>query len=287
MLAIVVYLALRELRLRRPDGGLRLFVLALIGLALGLSIGVDLVTLNGDIERMNTVFKFYLHVWVLFALVVDLRGLAASSSCSGGRRCRARTAAGARLRAARGVTRRSRAAGRLGALLYPVFATPARLDDRFARPAATLDGMAYMRDAVYSDPQGRRSTSSHDYEGIQWLRQNVEGTPAIVEGARRPLPLGQRASRSTPACRRSLGWDWHQTQQRGELAFMVDRARQGRSTPSTPTRTSTQALRFLRQYDVEYVILGQVERLYYPGAGLRKFETASTAPSRWLTRTRG
>ncbi len=29
---------------------------------------------------------------------------------------------------------------------------------------------------------------------------------------------------------------------------------------------------FLREYEVEYVILGQLERNYYPGAGLDKFE---------------
>jgi uncharacterized membrane protein len=66
--AIVLYLALREVRLRRPDSALRLFVLSMVGLALGLSIGVDLVVLDGDIQRMNTVFKFYLHVWILLAL---------------------------------------------------------------------------------------------------------------------------------------------------------------------------------------------------------------------------
>jgi len=33
-----------------------------------------------------------------------------------------------------------------------------------------------------------------------------------------------------------------------------------------------QALDFLQQYRVRYVIVGQVERLYYDAAGLRKFE---------------
>ncbi len=65
---LVVCLAAREIALQRPDGGIRLFVLSLVGLGLGLSMGVDIIILQGDIVRMNTVFKFYLHVWVLFAL---------------------------------------------------------------------------------------------------------------------------------------------------------------------------------------------------------------------------
>jgi YYY domain-containing protein len=74
--ALVVILALagREVRLRRPDGGLRLFVLMLAALGLGLAAGVDLITIKGDIERMNTVFKFYLHAWVVLALAASFAG---------------------------------------------------------------------------------------------------------------------------------------------------------------------------------------------------------------------
>ena len=32
------------------------------------------------------------------------------------------------------------------------------------------------------------------------------------------------------------------------------------------------AVRFLRAYDVSYVIVGQVERLYYPPVGIDKFD---------------
>ena len=42
--------------------------LALLGLALAIGIGVDLVRLNGDIGRMNTFFKLSLQVWVLLSV---------------------------------------------------------------------------------------------------------------------------------------------------------------------------------------------------------------------------
>src|SRR5262249_30123297 len=53
-LALLAFLAAIDLRRRPADAGPRLFVLALLGLGFGLSLGVDLVTLNGDITRMNT-----------------------------------------------------------------------------------------------------------------------------------------------------------------------------------------------------------------------------------------
>ena len=263
LLAVVAYLALRELRLRRADGGVRLFLLSLVGLGLGLSMGVDLVTINGDIVRMNTVFKFYLHTWVLFALV----GSAAVWSLLFvfWRRPRGGGPAFARLPALLGGA--ALAALVAGALLYPSFATPVRLNDRFADLPATLEGTAYMRGAVYEDPHGPIDLSL-DYAGIRWLRANVEGTPVIVEGRTDLYRWGSRISIYT-GLPTVLGWDWHQRQQRGDLAHMVDlRARQVDDFYADPD--ARQALRFLQTYGVEYVILGRLERLYYPEEGLRK-----------------
>ena len=124
--------------------------------------------------------------------------------------------------------------------------------------------------AVYNDQQGPISSRS-DYEGIQWLRQNVEGTPAIVEG-RADSTAGAAASRSTQGClpssagtgtRRSSAASWR----------TWSSSAAGRSTRSTPTPDVAEAQRFLRRYDVQYVIVGQVESNYYPPRGLRKFET--------------
>jgi uncharacterized membrane protein len=253
--------------LRRPDGGIRLFVLALAGLGLGLTMGVDLLTLKGDITRMNTVFKFYLHAWIAFALVAAFAAwqlLFVVWRPAFEVRARALP----RVIAAGGVA--SLTALVLGALIYPLAATPARLDDRFADLPATLDGTEYMKTAVYSDHESKIDLSA-DYEGIQWLRRNVIGTPTIVEGRSELYRWGSRFSIYT-GLPTVVGWDWHQKQQRGDFGFLVDQRLKQLDDFYSSTNLP-QAARFIRQYDVQYVIVGQVERIYYPPAGLRKFET--------------
>ncbi len=264
VLVVVALLAFNEFRLMRPDGGLRLFMLMLVGLGLGLSIGVDLVVIKGDIERMNTVFKFYLHIWVVFALVSSFA--AWYMLFVAWRPVRKLSPAAAMVPFfAKGAI----AILLFGALIYPVAATPARVDDRFVEFSPTLDGMRYMSVAQYQDEKGPINLSS-DLEGIRWLRENVQGTPTIVEGQAELYRWGGRISIYTglPAV---VGWDWHQRQQRGDLAFQV--TERGEEVTAFYNSTSVaEAEEFLKKYDVHYVILGQVEKLYYPGAGLRKFE---------------
>jgi uncharacterized membrane protein len=157
----------------------------------------------------------------------------------------------------------------LGAVLYPLFATPARLTDRFEETAATLDGTAYMRVATYNDEHGEIDLS-YDYEGIQWLRENVQGSPVIVEGRSPLYRWGGRFTVYTglPAV---IGWDWHQIQQRGAYGYMVtERATAVDLFYANPDVTAAQ--RFLRRFDVSYVIVGRLEELYYEGIGLQKFK---------------
>ncbi len=266
-LVIVGYVAVRELCTRRPDSGIRLFVLALAGLGLGLSMGVDLVTLQGDIVRMNTVFKFYLHTWVVYALAASF--VAWHLAFVSWRPSLAPTAKRVSRFAAAGAV-----AGLvlllLGALLYPLFATPARLDDRFLDTASTLDGTEYMELATYNDENGEIDLV-YDLEGIHWLRENVKGSPVIVEGRSPLYRWGGRFTVYTglPAV---IGWDWHQVQQRGEYGYMVgERSVAVDLFYANPDVTAAQS--FLRRFDVSYVIVGKLEGLYYPGPGLMKFSS--------------
>src|SRR5512143_3021791 len=66
VLPLATWAAILLLKPGLPDT--RRVVLLLVGGGLLLTLVVELVVLRGDIGRMNTVFKFYLQVWTLFAI---------------------------------------------------------------------------------------------------------------------------------------------------------------------------------------------------------------------------
>ena len=68
-----------------------------------------------------------------------------------------------------------------------------------------------------------------------------------------------------------IGWPWHQIQQRTAYSFAIDdRARDVREIYET--LSGKRALELLLQYQVKYVVVGDLERITYPGNGLSKFE---------------
>jgi YYY domain-containing protein len=225
-------------------------VLAMVGSAAALTYLVDVAVLSGDIGRMNTVFKFYLQVWTLFsisaaaALVWILGDFPAW-----GFRIRRWWAFGLVFLVA-------------SALLYPVTATFAKATDRMESTAPnTLDGMQFMEYATWHD-QGEAIDLSNDYHAIRWMQENVNGSPVIVEANIRLYSWGSRFSIYTglPGV---LGWDWHQRQQRAAVGETEIYSRLEEITNFYSTRSVSEALTFLEKHDVRYVILGDLERLYY------------------------
>ena len=156
-------------------------------------------------------------------------------------------------------------------LLYPLTATPVRIGDRFKDSLSlTLDGSAYMRTSVYQD-EGRPITLDWDRQALDWLRQNVHGMPTIVEANTPLYRWGARVSIYT-GLPTVIGWDWHQKQQRSVLPGQtIDRRIEDVRTIYTSTDPS-QTMRLLDQYRVQYIYVGPLERIYYAGNGLDKFD---------------
>ena len=266
LIASLVLLVARRLREADEENPQHLFLLGLIGGALALGIVVDVVTANNDIERMNTVFKLYLQAWVLYGLAggVVLWYLFAAwgkpwQTFSIGK----------------GLWLAALALLVTSAAIYPVLGTRARLTDRFSTEFQGLDGTEYMETTAYRDRQGL-ITLRWDGEAIDWLRANVEGAPVIAEGNTPLYRWGSRVSIYT-GLPTIIGWDWHQTQQRFDHGDEV-RRRIGQVQRLFTTSSQEEALQILREHDASYVYVGQLERLYYPEAGLAKFDQMTSGP---------
>ena len=241
----------------RPEAPYVTVTLLLLGLGFAIGIGVDLVVVEDGLERLNTVFKLYLQAWVLLALA-GAYGLW-------------------RLLFVQGLLRRltwphllwGTAATVLivAALAYPVPAVQARVEQRTHTTPWTLDGTAYMDEAVYPDEHGRLPLKG-DLAAIRWLQENVDGSPVVLEGVTPPYRWGGRVSAYT-GLPTVVGWDWHEIVRKCGLAPCPAVHARLRDVERAYSSTEPQeALAVLRKYDVSYVYVGELERLYYPAEGL-------------------
>ena len=240
-----------------------LVAVGLAVMAIALTIGVDIFTVKDDIGRMNTVFKFYLQAWVLLGIAsayfLWVLADAGKLSLSG-------------VRVGRGVWMGLLAILVIGVMLYPILGTRDRNSTRFQMSGLGLDGMAYMNTVTYQDDEVPL-TLKYDLEAIEWMQENVEGSPVIIEGLSDLYRWGNRVSIYTglPAV---IGWDWHQRQQRVKYASSVsDRRGEIDRFYDTPLRAS--ALEILDKYKVKYVYIGELERAKYRSAGIAKFKSMS------------
>jgi uncharacterized membrane protein len=228
-------------------------VLLLFLLGLLITIGTEfLVAKNIDVGRNNTVFKFYLQVWVLW-------GIAAAVSVQ---RMYTRLA-------------RLRSFWRLGwrvafvallatACLYPILATRARIDDRFDTSVGpTLNGLAFTRKAVLFD-HGAQMPLFYDAAAIRWMQDTVQGSPVVAEVDTYPTLYGwgDRYAMFTgnPTI---VGWDYHQRQQRPGQGDLV-RRRIAEVQSAYSTTDPQLANRIFRHYGVSYFVVGPLERAYFP-----------------------
>ncbi len=203
-------------------------------------------------DRFNTIFKLFLESWLLFAVATTALVFGQSE-----RR-------GAWERWPRPL--RLAAAGLFGLALFTTV-TGARGYLIWGRPvppgvgaSPTLDGLAYLE-----------RWRPGEYKAVTWLRQNVRGTPVVLEAQGPSYQDFGRISMYT-GLPTVLGWDYH-VQQRGnpptEIASRRSAVELIYATPSAET-----AERLLRRYHVGYVYVGRLERTTYPPAGLAKFDAA-------------
>ncbi|MSQ31739.1 MAG: phospholipid carrier-dependent glycosyltransferase [Dehalococcoidia bacterium] len=268
---------LAEAHTNDEDKGVRLFVYVMLAVALALGVGVEVVVLDGDINRLNTVFKVYLQAWVLFGIVSAFAvwSLLFAPGVSLLKQPWAKAAFAVPLTLLI-----------LSAGVYTVMGGRMRLANRFDTTVGlNRDGMAYMDTATYDDGQSGRMTLISDKLGIIWLQDNVKGSPVVLEAVpqeRSEYKWYSRVSIYTglPGL---IGWNWHQTQQRAasgdvsgrpEIARTVDemRTRQREGAQIYQTDDKQLSMRLIQKYRIKYVYIGQLEISQYSNGGLAKFD---------------
>jgi YYY domain-containing protein len=248
---------------RQASGEDQRFLWLIVGTAMALSLAVEVVVLEGDIGRMNTVFKFYLQVWILLSIAAAI-----SLSWVWKRARRWRT----NLRELWWSVMIVLILG--GALFLPLGIRARAIDRMTPATGLTLNGMAFIQQAAITDgPDGdmQEISLTGDYHAIRWIQENIEGSPVILEGlGRREYLWASRVSIYTglPAV---VGWRWHQAQQRAGVGGELVSWRREDVNTCYDTTDVAQAEEILDRYGVGYVYVGEYERAYYDQGGLDKF----------------
>jgi uncharacterized membrane protein/4-amino-4-deoxy-L-arabinose transferase-like glycosyltransferase len=246
------------------------FVCLLLAAAFGVVGGVEVVVvaddlINTDWYRMNTVFKFYNQVWVLLAiscavLVALMASRVFATTQVGEDAENAPTLSGAWSWVGVALA----AILCTGALTYPVLATLPRLEQRMTpgTPVGSLNALDWMTAGsvpVIGSQEFSEIRYAGDWAAIAWLQENVPNSAVIAESSIGPYRCnGSRITNAT-GLPTIIGWERHQQQQRfpEQLPVRVNDVRTLYTSPSVDEKEA-----ILRKYNVEFVVLGDLERIY-------------------------
>ncbi len=244
---------LKELPKRSPTG----FTSLLIVVATFIALLCEIVYLDDPIEgsfaRMNTVFKFYMHLWIFLAI-------AASYSYYYLNSCYKNESVNNLLfKEAYGkkIWTFSFVLLVISCAVFPVASTYTRIKDMKAEPA--LDGMEYMK-----------KLDRGDYNAIKWIQENIEGTPVILEATEEDNSYTyiSRVSANT-GLPTVIGWTRHERFWGRDQEEVRTRIEDVRSIYTTSSEKKS--LELMNKYNVSYVYIGNLERQMY-SENLDKFE---------------
>ncbi len=215
--------------------------------------GVDIIYirdyLEGDISRLNTLFKFYYQVWLLWGILAAYAAWALLQSPL-------------RQRIATLVWTIPAGVLLLGALVYPVGALG--WGDAWGQRARVLDGLAFLQ-----------AQSPDELAAIHWLQAHARPDAVLLTAFCNCdyNQIGRVASvTGQPTL---LGWSFaHQELWRSGIpAQIAEIQARERDIPRIYTTLDiNEAWRLLQHYQVQYVYVGPTEQRLYAGPGLAKFD---------------
>ncbi|MCP5096494.1 MAG: hypothetical protein GY943_13155, partial [Chloroflexi bacterium] len=249
------------LGLRKDLPSHRRIILILIASALGITLFVEFFIVDNTVGRMNTVFKFYMQVWMMLSVVGGVTAVWSIPSI------RKKGTIGTAWQVAFGLLI-------MAAFLYPIQATKAKWDIRMSKEApTTLDGMAFMEFVEYGDQNSSTVPLNFDYDALRWIQSNVEGSPVVAEAYSHNYyrSIGNRVAMYTglPSI---IGWSGHQNQQRAVVPGNKVNSRINDVERLFNTTQIQEAINVIEKYNVGYIYAGQLEWVYYAPEGLLKFD---------------
>lgn len=252
-------------------GSLFTGLLAITGLAV--LAGTQVIYLKdflqgGDWYRMNTLFKFFSQIWVIWgvAAAVALPRIWQDFVRHGARRYLPWRLAWSTL------VLLLFTAG----FAYPLWGTPARLEMRFPtwKPeVGTLDGLEFMRQGQFDWPDPSNTFDlSNDWQSIKWLLANVRGNATIMESSQVGY-YREAGSRIASMTGLSGITGMHQSEQRyGDV--VGERGGKHREFWDTPDLGRMQQL--IEELHVDLVYVGPLEHYLHPG-GVERVQQLATA----------
>ena len=240
------------LRRTGSESVLFIFVMALTGTLL--LLGPEFVYLRDNFGwRMNTLFKFYFQVWILWALTASFGVWYLLKQVKGWGRSIALIVTGL---------------GFLAGFVYTLGTT--QVTTSSMRTSAknnaifqpTLDGLAYYA-ITYPD----------DWALIEWINTNVDTSDVVLEGTKGAYWVEGRSSRVAmmTGLQTVIGWVNHESQWRGE-EFVEFAGREADVQTIYTTREWELTEQLLDQYHVKYVVVSPLERDWYGSIQQAKFD---------------
>ena len=219
-------------------------------------IFVENFKIENDIGRMNTFFKFHLQIWILMSI----------SSCY--LLFMAYQYNNVKFKKFLFFPLLSILV--ISGIIYPIFGTYDRINDRFSKTDITLNGSRFLEENIYIGPNGEIDLS-YDYDAIKWIKENVTDVSTIIEGNG---PLYSWASRYSiyTGLPTVIGWDWHQVQQRGYDRSLINN-RVNDIDEFYSTDNLKRKVEIIEKYNIDLVVIGNLERNKYPSSGINKIET--------------
>ncbi len=252
--------------LERVNGSWLLILLTISGV--GLVIAPEIIYVRDIYEnsfaRANTMFKFTYQAFIMLGLVAGVSLPIVLNRLTNREKSVSLPVNGVLALAIAGLY--------VIPAFYPFVATPGWVPNPKNTPWLGLNATSWMDTAYESSGNINGEQEIYDLSvdaaAIEWLNQNVQGQPVILEAAGLSYTHLNRISAYT-GLPTVMGWETHEWLWRtsgdtlnayGEIVWPRQKDVETVYTWSDPER----AIRVLRENKVEYIIIGELELLRYP-----------------------